>query len=234
MMTSRGCPNRCIYCAAPILYGHKFRSRSPESIIKEMKHLRNTHGIDHIVFYDANFNADKNRVKQLCRLLIDNPIDVTWRARIRADKVDLEMIKLMKEAGCNELSLGVETGSETLLKVLKKNETLEEIKHAFQIIKENDIWCTGYFMFGIPGETPEEAEKTINLAIELDPDWALFSSATPLPGTEFFEMCKNDIIDNDVNNYKFNFDNPVVSYSNFSKDQISYYINGCTTNCISI
>lgn len=227
MMTSRGCPYDCIYCADPVLYGHKFRSRSARNVVEEMKYLSSQHQIKHIVFYDANFNADIERVREICKLLIAEKLDLTWRARVRADKIDRESVKLMKEAGCTELSLGVESGSEKVLKVIHKKESRNEIRNAFEIIKEFDIWLVGYFMFGIPGESPSDAEETIKFAIELDPDWALFSIATPLPGTEFLRQAKQSkwIISDDLNNYKANFDIPVVSYVNFTSDQIKYYVN---------
>ena len=227
MMTSRGCPNNCIYCADPVLYGHKYRSRSAKNVVDEMKYLIQNHQIKHIVFYDANFNADKERVKQICKLLINEKLDVTWRARVRADMIDRESVELMKNAGCTELSIGVESGSERMLKILKKKETKNQIRDAFNLIKEYDIWSVGYFMFGIPGETTMDADETIMFAIELDPDWALFSIATPLPGTEFLKMAKssNWIISKDLNNYKANFDSPVISYENFTSNQIKKYVN---------
>lgn len=232
MMTSRGCPNNCIYCADPVLYGHKYRSRSAKNVVEEMKYLSSQHQIKHIVFYDANFNVDTERVRDICKLLITEKLDLTWRARVRADKIDRESVKLMKEAGCTELSLGVESGSERILEIIHKKESKNEIRNAFKIIKEFDIWLVGYFMFGIPGETPIDAEETIEFAKELDPDWALFSTATPLPGTEFLRQAKKSkwIISNDLNNYKANFDTPVVSYENFTSEQIKYYVNTAYEN----
>jgi len=196
-------------------------------VVDEMKYLIQNHQIKHIVFYDANFNADKERVKQICKLLINEKLDVTWRARVRADMIDRESVELMKNAGCTELSIGVESGSERMLKILKKKETKNQIRDAFNLIKEYDIWSVGYFMFGIPGETTMDADETIMFAIELDPDWALFSIATPLPGTEFLKMAKssNWIISKDLNNYKANFDSPVISYENFTSNQIKKYVN---------
>lgn len=227
MMTSRGCPYDCIYCADPVLYGHKFRSRSAKNVVDEMKYLSSEHQIKHIVFYDANFNADTQRVRDICKLLIAGKSDLTWRARVRADKIDRDTVKLMKEAGCTELSLGVESGSARVLKIIHKRESKNEVRNAFEIIKEQDIWLVGYFMFGIPGETPADADETIKFAIELDPDWALFSVATPLPGTEFLRRAKLSkwIISDDLNNYKANFDTPVVSYEDFTSDQIKCYVN---------
>lgn len=227
MMTSRGCPNNCIYCADPVLYGHKYRSRSAKNVVEEMKYLSQNHDIKHFVFYDANFNADKERVKKICMQLTTEKLDITWRARVRADNIDRESVEMMKNAGCTELSIGVESGSERMLKIINKKESKEEIRNAFNLIKEYNIWLVGYFMFGIPGETTNDADETIQFAIELDPDWALFSTATPLPGTEFLKIAKasNWIISNDLNNYKANFDTPVISYENFTSSQIKYYVN---------
>jgi anaerobic magnesium-protoporphyrin IX monomethyl ester cyclase len=214
MMTSRGCPQSCIYCADPVLYGHKFRSRSAKSIVEEMKLLNENYDVTHIVFYDANFNASKKRVKEICKALIDAKLAVTWRARVRADNLDRECVKLMKAAGCSELSLGVESGSQRVLEILKKKTTKDKIRSAFNLIREYGLWSSGYFMFGVPGETKADAEETIQFAIELDPDWALFSTATPLPGTEFLNIVKasKNLLSCDLSDYKFNFDTSVVSY----------------------
>ncbi|MCI5144427.1 MAG: radical SAM protein, partial [Candidatus Electrothrix sp. AR3] len=225
MMTSRGCPNQCIYCAEPVLYGKKFRSRSAANVVDEMRYLRDQYKIDHVVFYDSTFNHDKDRVKQICKQIIKESIGITWRARVRADKLDQEMVELMKLSGCEELSLGVETGSERILTILKKNETKEEIKNAFELIREQNLWCSGYFMFGIPGETVSDMQETIDFAIELNPDWALFSAATPFPGTELFDMVEKDLINTDLGNYKFNFNKSIISYDKISNEQIDYYIN---------
>ena len=94
------------------------------------------------------------------------------------------------------------------------------------------MWSVGYFMFGIPGETREEAEETIQFAIELDPDWALFSTATPLPGTEFLKMVTSldCLITKDLMNYKANFDSSVVSYENFTSTEINHFVNKAYDN----
>ncbi|MFH1675529.1 MAG: radical SAM protein [bacterium] len=217
IMTSRGCPNGCIFCCESALYGHKFRMRSPENIVDEMEVLVNKYGVSHIVIYDASFMVDSKRVEKFCRLILERNLKTSWRARVRADQVTEPIIKLMKQAGCTTLALGVESGSQRLLDIMGKRTTISEIEDAFRIVKDSGLWTVGYFMFGTPGETKEESLETVEFAKKLDPDWALFTHATPLPGTELFEMTKDSLLTDDWSKFKFSANSPVVSY-----DELTY------------
>ena len=120
MMSSRGCPHNCIFCCEPVLYGRKYRTRSPQSVVDEMRVLSETFGIDHIIFYDAEFTANAGRVERICQSIIENSVDLSWRVRARADSVDARLMKMMKSAGCSSISFGVETRSQRLLDTLNK------------------------------------------------------------------------------------------------------------------
>ena len=217
IMTSRGCPNGCIFCCESALYGRKFRMRSPENVVDEMEILANKYGVSHIVIYDASFMVDRNRVEKFCRLILDRNFKTSWRARVRADQITEPIVNLMKRAGCTTLAIGVESGSQRLLDIMGKHTTISEIENAFRIVRDAGLWTVGYFMFGTPGETKEESFETVEFAKRLDPDWALFTHATPLPGTELFDMTKDLLLTDDWSNFKFSANSPVISY-----DEMTY------------
>lgn len=216
IMSSRGCPYNCIFCSAPKLYGHKFRTRSAQNVVDEMTTLAKNYGINHIIFYDASFAVDANRVERICQAITDSSLELTWRVRIRADSITGPLATIMKKAGCTSLSFGIETGTQRLLDTLNKRCSIHDIENAFQIAKDIGMWTVGYFMFGIPGETRRDWYQTIEFAKKLDPDWALFSIATPLPGTKLFEMTQDKRITSDWSKFKFNANSPVVSYDEIS------------------
>ena len=185
-----------------------------------METLINSYDVSHVVFYDASFMADRRRVEKICNEIINRGLKTTWRARVRADRLTPELVTLMKSAGCTTLAIGVETGSQRLLDVLGKNTTLDKIRQGFKVAKDCGLWTVGYFFFGVPSETREESLKTIEFAKELDPDWALFTHATPLPGTELYEMTKDEMLTYDWSDYKFSANSPIVSYDGMSMDEM--------------
>jgi radical SAM superfamily enzyme YgiQ (UPF0313 family) len=202
-MSSRGCPYSCIFCCEAKLKGYKFRARSAASIVDEIEVLHNDYDINHIVFYDSSFMINQKRVERICHALIEKKLDITWRARIRADRVKEPLLRLMKESGCTTLAIGAETGSQRLLDTLEKRCTIEQIEESFRIAKKVGLWTVGYFMFGIPGETKADSMETIEFAKRLDPDWALFAHSTPLPGTKLYlitskaQLLSHWVIDNE-------------------------------------
>ncbi len=222
VMSSRGCPNNCIFCSDPVIYGHKFRYRSPKNVVDEMEVLSNKYGIRHIVFYDSSFDIIPKRVENICHEIINRGLEyLTWRVRIRANLMTYSLLSLMKKAGCVEISVGVEGGTQKLLDIAKKGLDANSVASIFNMAKELGIWIVGYFMFGLPGETHQDAYDTIELAKKLDPDWALFSIATPLPGTKFYEMVKDKITTSDWSMYRMNTNSPVVSYDELTDKDLS-------------
>ena len=191
LMTSRGCPYRCIYCSKPI-HGRKYRARSPDSVVKEIKYLKEKFGIKEVLFYDDTFTLDRNRTMELCNKMIEEKLNVLWSCETRVNLVDEELLNKMREAGCYIISYGVESGNQDLLEILKKDITLDQVRAAFKLTKHCKILTVGYFMLGVPGETVETMKNTINFAIEIDADFVQFSICTPFPGTELFEYAKKE------------------------------------------
>ena len=213
MITSRGCPYNCIYCNHT-MWGKRVRRRSPRLIFEEIKHLVNTYGVREIAFYDDTFTLVKDDVMELCRMLVENGTLVDWRCSSRVDRVDEELLRAMKEAGCYSIGFGVESGSAELLKTINKEITKDDSRRAFHLSRKMGIAAYAYFMLNLPGETHETIKQTIAFAKELKPAVAAFSIATPMIGTEFRTMIEADdryrIVEEKWNDYGAFGDNDVL------------------------
>ena len=192
IMPSRGCPFHCTFCASHKIWTRKVRYRSPEKVIKEIIRIKKNFHTNYFRFEDDSFTLNKKWIYELCDFLIKENLKIKWEAETRADIVDDELIKKMKKAGCKMLSIGVESGSERTLKLIKKGITLEQIRNAFNIIKSNKILTNAFFMIGFPWESKKEIGMTISLMKELNSFRSFFSISTPYPGTELFDIYKND------------------------------------------
>jgi len=179
ILTSWGCPAVCTFC---IQENINYRHRSVDNIIEEMDHLKEI-GVKEIFFRDGTFCASKKQGYALMNKMIKKNYGFSWVGNTRGDVITEETAQLMKQSGCHALHIGVETSNEEILKSTVKNITLDKIRIAFRICKENGIVTLGYFILGLPGETPEDLKRTINLAIELDCDYASFNMPFPQVGT---------------------------------------------------
>jgi anaerobic magnesium-protoporphyrin IX monomethyl ester cyclase len=212
MMSTRGCPNACSFCCESYLAGRKFRSRSPRNVVDEMELLVQKYDVSHIVFYDASFIDNAERVEGICREILDRHLEVTWRIRCRADRLTDSLAATMKKAGCIALAIGAESGSQQVLDTMHKRCTLAQIEQAFEIARRHGMWTVGYFILGMPGETREGSHETVEFAKRLDPDWALFTHATPLPGTELYAIAQDRLMTRDWSRFRFSANSPVLSY----------------------
>jgi anaerobic magnesium-protoporphyrin IX monomethyl ester cyclase len=192
ILTSRGCPYRCTYCSQ--IGPRRWRMRSPENVVAEWRWLVRDLGAAEIGVLDDSFNINRQRVLDICDLLIKEELThVPWIMinGIRANLADTELLGRMKQAGCIRSAFGVESGNQEILdSVIGKQLTLEQVRAAFKAAKEVGMETIGFFMIGLPGETEETMEDTIRFAIELDPVVANFSMATPFPGTEMSRIVK--------------------------------------------
>jgi anaerobic magnesium-protoporphyrin IX monomethyl ester cyclase len=191
IVTSRGCPYKCIYCSKPIT-GDTWRGRSVENIIAEWRWLVEDLRATEIGVTDDIWNLDRQRAKDLCRALIGAKLNhVPWVTihGMKVNNTDQELFNLMKAAGCKRVGFGVENGDDDVLRhVIKKSQTVDMVRQAFRWAKNAKLQTMGFFIFGMPGETEESMEKTTRLALELDPDLAHFMMAAPYPGTELWEI----------------------------------------------
>jgi len=185
IVTSRGCPAGCTYCIKHVSYQYAVRLRSPQKLVEEMQLLRDL-GVEHIHMYADLFTVNREQVIELCRLIIDAKLGVTWTANSRVDYVDAEMLHLMGRAGCMLIAWGIESGNEIVLKRAHKGYKMEQAHRALGCAHESGIKNWGYFIIGLPGETVETIQETMAVSKALPLDIALFHVAAPYPGTPFF------------------------------------------------
>lgn len=190
VMTSRGCPFSCIWCGSQCTFGRKVRNRSVENVVDEIEHLVSEYAIDTVWFVDDTFTLNKKRVLEFCRLMTERGIRITWGCQAHVKTADEEMFRAMKKVGLVQLDFGVESGSNRVLKSLKKDSTDDLIRRAFTIARKAGIRTTATFMFGSPGETAEDVEETMRLAQEIRPDFVSSFFITPYPGTELMDMAE--------------------------------------------
>ena len=191
IVTSRGCPAGCTYCIKHVSYQYSARLRSPRLIMDEMWRLKKL-GINNIHMYADLFTVNRDQVIELCKLMIEEKIDLHWTSNSRVDYVDEEMLTLMGKAGCRLISWGIESGNEQILKHARKGAYPDKAERALRWAKQAGIMNWGYFIIGLPGETEATIRQTIDFAKKLPLDIALFHVAAPYPGTPFFfEVVEN-------------------------------------------
>ena len=191
-VASRGCPYRCIFCSSRYISGRKYRVHSPQRVVNDLELLVKKYNAEYIQFHDDNICVHRDWVHQICENIISKGLTFRWATQTRSDNLDLDTLRLMKRAGCTVINLGIETGSERLMKMVKKDETLQDHIKAVKLLKQAKINISGSFILGLPTETREETIKTIRFARKLDLDVAQFSLAVPFPGTELLNMAKKE------------------------------------------
>ncbi|MFA6318241.1 MAG: radical SAM protein [Elusimicrobiota bacterium] len=192
IITSRGCPYRCIFCGTHNISHWTVRRRSVESVLAEISELVRTYKIEGVFFSDDTFTLNHEWVLRLCRGMLERNIRLTWASSARVDTITEELVLAMKEAGCMQLDFGIESGSEKILKVLRKSFTPDKIRNAVRIAKKFGIRVSASFMIGNPEETDDDIEQTRSMAKELAIDYATFFYTTPFPGTELYTMAKEN------------------------------------------
>jgi len=190
LITSRGCPYRCIFCAARLISGYKYRMNSVQRVLEEIDLLVTRYHARGLLFYDDNFTVNRERAEEICDRLVEKYSNegLVWACSTRVDNVDKALLRKMRSAGCRIISYGIESGSERLLKLIRKGIALEQVKAAVRWTKEAGIECRGSLILGLPTESKEESLRTIQFAKELALDRAKFSLATPYPGTELYRQ----------------------------------------------
>lgn len=190
MMSSRGCPFKCIFCSARQVSGFKYRAHSADRVVEEMEILINKYNARQIIFLDDNFIISKKRVFEICEKMMQKGLHkkMLWTAAGRADEVNEPLLKAMKDAGCKMISFGIESGSPRLLELMKKGEKREHIEKAVAMARKAGLKTRGTLILGFPTETREESLETITFAKDLGLDFAKFSLATPYPGTALYNI----------------------------------------------
>jgi len=183
---SRGCPFNCSYCASKVMFGRRVRYNSPKRVVDEIEHVVKKYKLDGVTFSDDTFSISPQRVHEVCRLINKRKLNIKWRVQMRVDTVTDEIARELKESGCVQADLGVESGSPRILKILNKGTTPEQAVEAFRILRKHGIKTCATFMIGNPTETMEDVEKTRRLAHKLNADYVQFFITIPYPGTPMY------------------------------------------------
>jgi radical SAM superfamily enzyme YgiQ (UPF0313 family) len=224
LITSRGCPNRCIFCLGRRMVGQKGRFRSPKLVVDEIEQILAL-GFTRINIADDLFTASKQRVQALCGEILDRGVEFDWSAFARVNTVDREILQVMKRAGCDAISFGIESGNPGMLKTIQKGITVEQAREATRLCKEAGITTHASFMVGLPGETPETLADTARLAEELGIFYG-YHMLAPFPGTtvrEEIDRYDLQILSDDWSLYDAN--HPVVRTSRVSPSDMESFVS---------
>ena len=188
MITSRGCPFRCIFCDTGVVLGKKYRAHSAPRVFEEMMILIREFGIKEILFKESEFTLDQDRVSELCGLLIREKAKVNWSCNGHVGRMRFSMLEDMRRAGCRVIQYGVESGDQKILDTLKKGTTISEIIETFEMTRKAGLKTVANLMIGNPGETRESISQTIALTKRIKADFANIQILSPFPGTELYQM----------------------------------------------
>ena len=183
MITTRGCPMQCSFCSSAAMHGKKIR----ENIVDEIEYLKTNYDIDTIAFMDDTFTLKKRKVMAICDEILKRNIEIMWGCTSRVDTLDEKLLKKMKEAGCITIFIGVESADQQQLDNMCKNTTIAKIENAFKIAHKLKIRTIASVALGMPGDTKEIMNKTVKFVHKLKPNYAIYSLATPYPGTRFYK-----------------------------------------------
>ncbi len=192
IISSRGCPFKCRFCASSTIWGRKVTNKSVDRMIDEMTLIYEKFKPEHFTFWDETFTLNKKRILEFCTKYT---LPVKWRCDTRADVISDELLVMMKGAGCDQMSLGVESGSQRILDYIGKNEKLEGFISASKLLKKYDFKWKAYCIIGFPEETEDEIFETIKFIKSLEPFRITLSYFTPYLGTSLYDEClENDLI----------------------------------------
>ena len=187
IMASRGCPYTCTFCGVANLWSRKVRYRSVAGVVDEMQWLKETRGTDYFSFRDASFTLSHRRVRELCEEIGRREMDIRWECLTRPDLLDEALVGAMKRAGCVTVRIGLESGSEEILRHMKKRQDPDTLRRAAAVLNDHGLYWAAYLLFGTPRETRETVEETLALVRELDPPFLTLARYAPIPGTEMYD-----------------------------------------------
>jgi len=212
VLTSRGCPYKCSFCFKGIV-GRTYRQRSPENIVAELRQIIDQYGVRNFYFMDDLFTINVKRLDAILDYFIAQEMNVRWQCLARVDRVNPQLLAKMYRAGCRQIHFGIESGNEEILERTAKHIDLQQVRQAVEWTEDAGIVSKGYFILGLPGDNEQTMNETIEFAASLSLSQAMFSIATPMPGTELWEELVHR--------------NPDTVYStDFTK---SYYYNSYTS-----
>ena len=224
IITTRGCPYSCIYCSAPITAGKRMRYRDPVKVVDGIEMLINKYDVKEVQIEDDNFTLKRHHAVAICEEILKRKIKINWSLPngVRIDKLDPDLLRLMKKSGCYQMSLGIESANQRILDMIKKRLNKNLIRNTVSEIKKAGIEAVGFFIIGFPTETKKEIKETIDFACSLELDRANFSKATPLPGTALYDIWLEKYSkDEDIDWKSFNYDQFYADWAECTPDEIA-------------
>jgi anaerobic magnesium-protoporphyrin IX monomethyl ester cyclase len=196
VVTSRGCPYKCVFCTHHVVWGRKWRGRSPENVVDELEKIITAYGVQQVDFLDDNMTFDRVRMERICDLIVERGLRFEWFTPngVRADTLDENLLRKMKRSGCKKIRVAPESGVQRVVdQIIGKNLDLKSVEHAVALCKKVGIKVGCFFVIGLIGETKEDIKATINFAYklrQLGADSFVFSIATPVYGTKLYEQAR--------------------------------------------
>lgn len=186
---TRGCPGGCTFCGSPAFWHRKVRFHSPTYFVNQLEYLSRK-GVNHFLFSDDTFTINRKKVLEVCRLILDRNLRITWQAISRVDMVNREILYWMRKAGCIQISYGVESGSAKIRRLLNKDVSVGQIERAFRLTTRYGMLSRAYFIYGCPGETQRTIQASIDLIKRIKPLSVVFYILDLFPGTTLYEVYK--------------------------------------------
>ncbi len=193
IMTSRGCPYHCNHCTK-IIHGNKIRYRSIESVLNEIRYLKEKFSLEELLIIDDNFTLNKKRAEKILTEIIKNDFNILiqFSNGVRADTLSLQMVRKLKRAGTYKMAIGVESGNQDVVNKIGKRLDLNAVRRAAKLVKKEKIILSAFFIIGHPFDNVQSMNDTINFAHEINPDYPHFFKAIAFPGTELYNQVKRD------------------------------------------
>lgn len=191
VLSGRGCPYSCSFCASSLINQRRYRMRSPENFVNEIEWIYKKFGIRNFIFCDETFTANASRTVKICDMILERKLPVKWFCMTRANTLTKKLLEHMKKAGCYAVELGIESGDSGILKAAGKQITLEQVENAVKWARQTGIKAVGFFILGLPYETPQTLKRTLAFAKKLKLYYAQFSMLVPLPGTAVWDMVRD-------------------------------------------
>lgn len=186
--TTRGCPHDCNFCASAVTWKRRVRYHSVENVIDQIRYIVNELGVHDIMFWDDTFAINQQRAIEICERICREGLDIRYTAQFRADACTPELVDALLKSGCSFGHIGVESGNDEMLARIGKGETKEQFRQAVRVMREAGLPCIASYIIGLPGDTHETIQETIDFAFELDVEQSKFMILTPLPGTRVYDM----------------------------------------------
>ena len=190
VLSGRGCPYRCSFCASGVINQHRYRTRSPSNFVEELDWIYKRFGIKSFNITDETFTINHNRVEKICELILEKGLPIKWCCTTRPDRLTKQILKIMKASGCEKIGIGIESADYKVLKATGKSINLEQVADVVLWANELRIKVAGYFLLGLPYESESTLEKTLKFSKGLKLDYAHFTMLVPLPGTPIWDMVK--------------------------------------------